>query len=158
VYSPFDSYPPLLEERYGCTASVAADRWYTDDHLWVKEWEEGKIVIGITDKMQSLLSTVTYCGFMFEEEMVADRGAIFAAVGAYKLSTDIIVPVSGKVLQINTALRTFPYVLNAFPYSEGWLAVMMPTRTQEMGDLIGPHYYAYLQAVNIPPTVPPKRS
>jgi len=158
VYGPPGGYPPLLEETYGCTSGVASDRWYTDDHIWVKEWEEGKVVIGISDKMQALLGTVTHCGYMFDEGVVVERGVIFAGVGAYKLSTDILSPVSGEITQINQLIRETPGILNNFPYSEGWLAVIRLARPQEMNDLIGPKYYAYLNAVVIPPTVPPKRS
>lgn len=158
VYVPPTGIPPMIGERYGCTSAVASDRWYNADHIWIKEWEDGKVVIGVTDKMQALMNAVNIVWFMFNEGVVVERDSVIAAVEARKLNIDIVAPVSGKILQLNHTLRAIPGYMNSHPYSEGWVMVMQLTCPQEMEDLIGPQYYTYLQAVNIPPTIPPKRS
>lgn len=159
LYVPPAEYPPLLAERYGCDSYVAADRWYTIEHTWVKELGDGKVVVGVTDKMQFIMSTITRLSFIFGVGAVVDRGFVLAAVEAHKLNTDILVPVSGKILQVNTILQALPdQGINIYPYTKGWLAVIQLSKPQEMDELIGPNYYAYLQAVRIPPTAPPMRS
>ncbi|MCL2149838.1 MAG: twin-arginine translocation signal domain-containing protein [Dehalococcoidia bacterium] len=157
VYVPPDTYPPLLSERYGCKAGVAADRWYTPDHIWVLEIEGDRVVLGITDKMQEITNNVTILRNMYKEGDIVRKGAIFAAIEAWKLNTDLITPVSGKILQLNHEIEAIPRMINTFPYSYGWLAVVQLTNSQELEELIGPGYYAYLQAVDIPLIVPPMR-
>jgi len=138
---------------------VAADRWYTVDHSWVKEIGNGKVVIRVTDKMQYIMSTVTRLWFLFSAGVTVEQEYPFAAVEAHKLSADILAPVSGTILQLNTDLLAAPDGgINHYPYSKGWLMVMQLTNPREMEELIGPNYYAYLQAVKIPPTAPPMRS
>jgi len=137
---------------------VASDRWYTADHLWVKEWEGDKVVIGITDKMQELLSVITHFVFNHSVGDTVGQEYILASVEAQKLNTDILSPVSGKILQINTVLQVSMEEISRYPYTNGWLVVMQLTHPQEMEKLFGPNYYAYLQAVKIPSIVPPMRS
>ena len=158
LFVPPNNYPSVLKETYGCTARVADDRWYTDEHTWIKEWDGDKVVIGITDKMQEITSTITLFIFTLKEGDVVERGKLFAIIEAHKLNTDICAPVSGKIIQQNHVLSGFPGDINNFPYTKGWMIVMQLTNPKEMDDLIGPNYYAYLQAKEIPPTIPPVRS
>jgi len=157
VYVPPDEYPPLLSEQYGCRATTAADRWYTEDHIWILEIEGGRVVLGITDKMQERTSTVTILRHMCKEGDVVERGESFAAIEAWKLNADLITPVSGKILQVNHVIESIPRYVNSHPYSLGWMVVVQLTNPHELEDLIGPGYYAYLQAVVVPPTAPPTR-
>ncbi len=157
VYIPPDEYPPLLSERYGCRAGTAADRWYTEDHIWVLEIEGGRVVLGITDKMQELTNNITILRHMYKEGDVVKKGSSFAAIEAWKLNTDLITPVSGKILQINHAIESIPRSINTHPYSYGWMVVIQLSDPQELEELVQPGYYAYLQAVVVPPVVPPTR-
>ncbi len=150
-------YPGLLD-TLGCTSKVASDRWYNVEHMWVKELGGGQVVIGISDKMQMLLDTVSLFAIMFKAGDTLNRGGSFATVEAFKLNTDLYAPVSGRVLQVNTRLQAQPNTINTYPYTDGWMVVLELTRPQELEELVGPQYYAYLQAKEVPKTIPSKRS
>ncbi len=156
-YVPPEDYPGLVD-TLGCTSKVASDRWYNVDHMWVKELGGGQAVIGISDKFQMLMDTVTKFEFMFRVGDSVAQGEIIAGVEAYKLNTDLYAPVSGKILQVNNTLQALPGTINAFPYTKAWMMVLQMTKPQELEGMIGPNYYAYLQAKEVPKTVPPKRS
>ncbi len=158
VYVPPEEYPPLMSERYGCDAGVAADRWYNASHFWIKEIGDNRVVIGLTDKMQRLVGDISRFYFLAEVGDLIKRGEVFAGAEAYKVCTDVVAPVSGKITQLNDELTVRPGVINPYPYSYGWVAVIQLTSPRELEDLIGPGYYAYLQAVDIPPTTPSMRS
>lgn len=107
--------------------------------------------------MQNLLSNVTSLLFITKVGDVVEKEHVIGVIGAQKLNTDIITPVSGKIVQLNAHAGTLPEI-NVSPYNDGWLAVIQLTKPSEMEELIGPYYYTYLQAVFIPPTAPPMRS
>ncbi len=154
VYVPPEESPPLIN-IYGCLSKVASDRWYNIDHIWVKEIGNGKVVIGISDKMQEITSVVTRFSYIYKEGAVLGQSEALASVEAHKLNTDILSPVSGKITQINTRLFLAPGTINSFPYTLGWMAVIQLADPKEIDELFGPNYYAYLQAQGLPSTVKP---
>jgi len=154
VYVPPSDPPPLMDV-FGCTAKVASDRWYNVDHAWVKEMGGGKVVIGVSDKMQELLGTVNRFSFTLKEGGILSKEDVFAWAEAVKLNVDFCAPVSGKILQLNNQVYIAPGTINMFPYSYGWMAVVQLSDPGEIDGLFGPNYYAYLQAQGLPSTVSP---
>jgi len=154
-YVPPDTYPDLID-TLGCTTKVANDRVYSIEHIWAKTLGGDQVVvIGITDKFQALMDTVTYFDFNFKTGTTIKRGDAFASAEAYKLNTDLYSPVSGKILQENTALMAIMTPINSFPYTKGWMMVIQMTKPEELNDLVSPAYYAYLQAKEPPTSIPP---
>ncbi len=95
---------------------------YTKDHEWIKL--EGNIAtIGITDFAQSELGDIVYV----EIETVGkplNAGAVFGTVEAVKTVSDLFLPVSGTITEVNPALANEPELVNTDPYGEGWMVKM----------------------------------
>jgi glycine cleavage system H protein len=99
-----------------------ADLRYTKDHEWIKI--EGDIAtIGITDFAQRELGDIVYV----EVETIGqalEAGAVFGTVEAVKTVSDLFLPVSGSILELNPALAGTPEAVNNDPYGKGWMIKM----------------------------------
>lgn len=92
---------------------------YTKDHEWVRI--EGKTAtIGITDFAQKELGDIVFVEVDTVGESL-DAGAIFGSVEAVKTVSDLFMPVSGKILELNEALEESPELVNDDPYDKGWM-------------------------------------
>lgn len=92
---------------------------YTKDHEWAKV--EGNIVtVGITDFAQRELGDIVYVEIETEGEDL-DQEEVFGTVEAVKTVADLFMPISGKVIEVNTGLEDAPETLNTDPTGEGWL-------------------------------------
>ena len=95
---------------------------YTKDHEWVKL--DGNVAtIGITDFAQKELGDIVYV----EVETVGNAiaaGEVFGSVEAVKTVSDLYLPVSGTINELNPALADAPELVNTDPYGEGWMIKM----------------------------------
>ncbi len=92
---------------------------YTKDHEWVKI--DGKTAtVGITEFAQSELGDIVYVDINTVGQQVAEH-AVFGTVEAVKTVSDLFMPVSGKVLEVNAVLEGNPEKVNDDPYGEGWM-------------------------------------
>lgn len=92
---------------------------YTKDHEWVRI--EGKTAtIGITDFAQKELGDIVFVEVDTVGESL-DAGAIFGSVEAVKTVSDLFMPVSGKILELNEELEDSPELVNDDPYDKGWM-------------------------------------
>ena len=112
---------------------------YTKDHEWVRL--EGNVAtIGITDFAQSELGDIVYV----EIESVGkslDAAAIFGTVEAVKTVSDLYLPVSGTVDEVNPKLAATPELINTDPYGEGWMIRMTVTDVSEVEKLLDASSY-----------------
>ena len=92
---------------------------YTKDHEWVRV-EGNTAIIGITDFAQSELGDIVYVEIETEGEELA-KEQVFGTVEAVKTVSDLFMPVSGKVLEVNPKLTTNPEGVNKDPYGDGWM-------------------------------------
>ncbi len=92
---------------------------YSSDHEWVRV-EGNEVVIGITDFAQSELGEIVYVDITSEGETLA-QGDIFGSVEAVKTVSDLVMPVTGEVLEVNPELEDQPDLVNSDPYGAGWL-------------------------------------
>jgi glycine cleavage system H protein len=98
------------------------DLHYTKDHEWIK-LEGDTAVIGITDFAQSELGDIVYV----EVETIGkhlDAGAVFGTVEAVKTVSDLYLPVSGSITELNPKLANAPELVNNDPYGDGWMIKM----------------------------------
>lgn len=96
------------------------DRKYSKDHEWVIVGDDGTAVVGISDFAQSQLGDVVFV----ELPEVGDKLAQFEKMGeveSVKAVSDLFVPISGEVLEVNADVVNKPEVLNEDPYGKGWL-------------------------------------
>ncbi len=91
---------------------------YTKEHEWIKA--EGNVaIVGITDFAQGELGDVIFIDIPNNQDVTA--GNSVGTVEAVKTVSDIYSPVSGKIVEVNTALNDAPETVNKDPYGDGWL-------------------------------------
>lgn len=99
--------------------NIPEDLQYTKDHEWVRV--EGDIAtVGVTDFAQGELGDIVYVEIETEGETLAS-GDVFGTVEAVKTVSDLFMPVSGEVVEVNEALESNPESVNADPYGDGWM-------------------------------------
>jgi len=99
--------------------NIPAGLHYTKDHEWVKI-EGNTATVGITDFAQGELGDIVYVDISSVGQTV-NEGDVFGTVEAVKTVSDLYMPVSGKVLEVNPVLDGSPEKVNEDPYGEGWM-------------------------------------
>jgi len=107
---------------------------YTKDHEWVKL--EGNIAtIGITDFAQRELGDIVYVDVdTIGKEL--DAGEVFGTVEAVKTVSDLFLPLSGTITELNAALSDAPELVNNDPYGEGWMVKMTINNPSDLDTLL----------------------
>jgi glycine cleavage system H protein len=107
---------------------------YTKDHEWVRL--EGDVaVVGITDYAQSELGDVVFVELP-EKGATLTQGKTFGVVESVKAASDLYAPVSGEVLEVNSALTDAPDLVNSEPFAGGWMLKVKPSNTGETASLM----------------------
>ncbi|MFM1999864.1 MAG: glycine cleavage system protein [Bacteroidota bacterium] len=96
-----------------------AELKYTKDHEWVRI--EGDVaIVGITEFAQSELGDIVFVEIETQGETLEEH-TVFGTVEAVKTVSDLFMPVSGTILEVNPALEANPALVNEDPYGEGWM-------------------------------------
>jgi glycine cleavage system H protein len=103
---------------------------YTKTHEWVKIGDN-IATCGITDYAQSELSDIIYVDLRPVGTEVK-RGKPFGSIEAVKAVSDLYAPVSGKIIEINTALSDSPELINESPYEKGWMVKIEVSAPEEL--------------------------
>ncbi len=115
---------------------------YTKDHEWVRT--DGDIAyIGITDFAQSELGDIVYVDVNTIGETL-DKEAVFGTVEAVKTVSDLFMPISGEILELNDGLESAPETVNKDPYGDGWMIKVRMTNTSEVEGLLTADAYKSL--------------
>lgn len=107
---------------------------YTKDHEWV-HLEGNSATIGITDYAQRELGDIVFV----EVESIGkplEAGAVFGTVEAVKTVSDLFLPVSGSITELNPALSNSPELVNNDPYGEGWMVKMTVNNPADVASLL----------------------
>lgn len=114
--------------------NIPSNLKYSNDHEWVSV--EGNIAtVGITDFAQSELGDIVFLDITCEGETLA-AGDQFGSIEAVKTVADALMPVSGKVVEINPDLEGSPESVNKDPYGAGWLIKVEMTNPSEVDALL----------------------
>lgn len=115
------------------------DLKYTKDHEWVRV--NGDIaVVGITDFAQSELGDIVFVEIETEgEELEAEE--VFGSVEAVKTVSDLFMPVSGEIIEVNSDLEANPEVVNEDPYGKGWMIKVRMSDPSEVEKLLDSDAY-----------------
>ncbi|MGV3637935.1 MAG: glycine cleavage system protein GcvH [Flavobacteriales bacterium] len=122
--------------------NIPADLRYTKDHEWVRI-EGNTATIGITDFAQGELGDIVFVDIGTEGQDVA-REAVFGTVEAVKTVSDLFMPVSGKVVELNPGLADDPASVNTDPYGKGWMVKVEMSAPGEAAELLSADQYKAL--------------
>lgn len=115
---------------------------YTKDHEWIKINGDTALV-GITDFAQGELGDIVYVEIETQGEEIA-QGEVFGTVEAVKTVSDLFMPLTGQVLEVNTALESSPEVINDDPYEKGWMIKISLGNKDEVEALLSASQYQEL--------------
>jgi len=107
---------------------------YTKEHEWIRV--EGDVAyVGITDYAQNQLGDIVFVDVPTEGDTVEAEG-IFGSIEVVKTVSDLFMPVTGKVLEVNEAIDDDPSLVNSDPYGEGWIIKITPLDSCQMEHLL----------------------
>ena len=115
---------------------------YTEEHEWVKI-EDNIATVGITDFAQGELGDIVYLEIDTLDSEIASN-EVFGTIEAVKTVSDLFMPVSGKVIEINSDLEDKPELVNEDPYGEGWIIKIDISNISETTSLLGSQDYKNL--------------
>lgn len=118
---------------------------YTKDHEWIR-LEGETAVIGITDFAQRELGDIVYVEIETVGKSLAAE-TIFGTVEAVKTVSDLYLPVSGTILEANSALATSPELVNTDPYNGGWMVKMKLDNPADIQTLMDASAYSNMVGV-----------
>jgi len=122
--------------------NVPEDLKYTKDHEWIKI--EGDIAtIGITDFAQGELGDIVFVEIETENDDLV-TGDVFGSVEAVKTVSDLFMPLSGNVSEINSELEASPETVNSDPFGNGWMIKIKFADTSEIDNLLSASDYMEL--------------
>lgn len=116
------------------TYALPEDFYYTKDHEWAQV-DENIVTIGVTEFAQEQLGEVVYVELP-EEGQKVNQGESFGVVESVKAASDLYAPVSGTVIEVNTALLEDPGALNDDPMNNGWLIRIEMDTEKELANLM----------------------
>ena len=112
---------------------------YTSEHEWIRV-EGDEAYVGITDYAQSELGEIVFVDVPTVGETVG-QGEVFGSIEAVKTVSDLNMPVTGEVLEINGALDVQPELVNNDPYGEGWIIKISVKDAAELDNLMDASAY-----------------
>ena len=120
--------------------NIPSNLKYTKSHEWVRVEGDGTITVGITDHAQELLGDLVFVELPdVGKELAAEQEA--AVVESVKAASDVYAPISGKVIEVNTAVPDSPEAVNQDAYS-AWLFKMKPANIADVDVLLDANAYA----------------
>jgi len=115
---------------------------YTKDHEWIEI--DGKIAtVGITDYAQGELGDIVYVEIETLDENL-EKEEVFGSVEAVKTVSDLFLPVSGKIIEVNQKIENSPEIINEDPYNDGWIIKMEIENEEELNELLDADAYSKL--------------
>ena len=99
---------------------MPTDYKYSKEHTWLKLLDEQEALVGITEFAQTELGEIVYVdlpavGKQFKKDEV------FGSVEAVKTTSDLFMPVSGEIIEVNTALKDNASLVNSASFTDGWM-------------------------------------
>jgi glycine cleavage system H protein len=115
---------------------------YSKDHEWIRV-EGNDAYIGITDFAQGELGDIVFVDIGTRGDSL-NKEAVFGTIEAVKTVSDLFMPVSGKVMELNAKIDTHPELVNKDPYGEGWLIKVTLSNPSDINELLSAEDYKKL--------------
>ena len=122
--------------------NVPSNLKYTKDHEWV-QLDGDVATVGITDFAQSELGDIVYVEVETLDETL-DQEEVFGTVEAVKTVSDLLLPLSGEIIEFNEALESEPEKVKSDPYGEGWMIRIKISDSSKWDDLMNEEQYKAL--------------
>lgn len=122
--------------------NIKSELKYTKDHEWI-EINGNTATVGITDYAQGELGDIVYVEVETVDESLKQE-EVFGSVEAVKTVSDLFIPVSGKVIEVNQKIEDSPEIINEDPYGDGWIIKIEIDDDNELNDLLDADAYAKL--------------
>jgi glycine cleavage system H protein len=120
---------------------------YTPDHEWINIEDHEAAVVGITLHAQDALGDVVFVDLP-QVGKSYKKGEVAGVVESVKAAADVLMPVTGEVVEVNEALRTDPSLANSDPMGNGWFFKVRVTAMEEFDQLMdAPAYDALLKTL-----------
>ena len=120
-------------------SEIPKDNLYTRDHEWIRI-EGGKAEIGITDHAQKALGDIVFAELPTIEDEI-DAGDEFGSVESVKAVSSLFMPVSGRIIAVNTELKDSPELINEECYDDGWVVRIELSNPDDSVELLSPEDY-----------------
>lgn len=125
--------------------NIPSDLKYTKDHEWIRI--DGDVAtVGITDFAQGELGDIVYVEVETLDETL-DKDEVFGTVEAVKTVSDLFLPLSGEIIELNELLEDEPEKVNTDPYGAGWMIKVKINDTSEIDSLMSEEDYKELIGV-----------
>lgn len=119
--------------------NIDSNARYSKTQEWVRK-EGSLIVYGITHHAQEELSDIVFIELP-EVGASFKQGETIGTIESVKAASDLMLPMSGTVVEVNTVLGTQPEVINSSPYEKGWILKIQPSKPEEWESLMTPEAY-----------------
>ena len=116
---------------------------YANSHEWARLESDGTVIVGITDHAQDALGDIVFIELP-ESGAEVEVGAEIAVVESVKAASDIYSPVSGEIVEVNSALVDEPELVNGSPYEDGWLFSVKVSSSEDFSSLLDAEGYQAL--------------
>lgn len=120
-------------------SEVPSELKYTKSHEWLRVEDDGLITVGISDHAQELLGDLVFVELP-ESGAEFNAGDECCVVESVKAASDVYMPISGEIVEINEALTDEPEIINNSPYDNGWLFKVKPSG-DELDDMMDADAY-----------------
>jgi len=120
-------------------SDIPEDLLYTSEHEWMRI-TDNKAEIGITNHAQNELGDIVYVELPALDDEI-DTGDEFGTIESVKAVSPLYMPISGRILEVNTALHDHPELVNEDCYDEGWLVRIEISNNDDKEELLSPKAY-----------------
>ena len=122
-------------------SEIPSDLLYRESHEWVRADDDGTVTVGISDHAQAQLGDMVFIELP-EPGMSYEQGDACAVVESVKAASDVYAPLTGEIIENNSALEDSPELVNSDPYGDGWLFRMQLSDPSELDGLLDAEAYA----------------
>ena len=122
-------------------SEIPGDLKFLKSHEWARVEGNGRVTVGISDHAQGLLGDLVYVELP-EVGTTAKANEQIAVVESVKAASDVYSPISGTIVEVNSALADKPETINEDAYGDGWMFVVEVSNSDELNELLDPDAYA----------------
>jgi glycine cleavage system H protein len=123
--------------------NIPEELLYTKDHEWVRLNGDASATVGITDFAQGELGDIVYIEIETKGE-TKGKEEVFGSVEAVKTVSDLFMPLSGEIVDVNDKLEKSPELVNSDPYGDGWMVKINLSDISEKDQLLTADKYKEL--------------